>query len=94
MCIRDRPWNLAKSTDSRDRDKLNIMLYTLIESIRLSSLMLSPIMPLASRKILEQIGIELKDDEFNLSRMGDWGSYKGQTKLKEREILFPRIKEE
>jgi methionyl-tRNA synthetase len=90
----NQPWNLAKSTDSRDRDKLNIMLYTLIESIRLSSLMLSPVMPLASRKILEQIGIELKDDEFNLSRMGDWGSYKGQTKLKEREILFPRIKEE
>lgn len=89
-----QPWNIAKSTSSEDKDRLNQILYTLIESIRLSSLMLSPVIPIASRKIHEQIGIDLKDDEFDLKTMGEWGSFKGKVRLKEREILFPRIKEE
>lgn len=89
-----QPWNLAKSTEKSDREKLDAVLFTLIESLRLSSLMLSPVIPEASKKIFNQIGISLKDNNFNLQTMGDWGSFKGKTKLKKREILFPRIKEE
>ncbi len=89
-----QPWNLAKSSETGDKEKLDMILFTLIESLRLSSLMLSPIIPEASKKIFNQIGIDFKDGDFNLQLMGDWGSFKGKTKLKEREILFPRIKEE
>jgi methionyl-tRNA synthetase len=56
--------------------------------------MLSPVMPVASAKIYEQIGIPVRDKEFDLESMGTWGSFKGLTRLGEREILFPRIKEE
>jgi len=89
-----QPWNLAKSNEKKDKEKLNEILYTLSESIRLSSLMLYPVMPVASAKIYKQIGIPIEDKEFDLKYMGTWGSFKGLVRLGEREILFPRIKEE
>ncbi|MHB1376974.1 MAG: methionine--tRNA ligase [Candidatus Humimicrobiaceae bacterium] len=88
-----QPWNVAKSREEKDIKKLDEILYTLIESLRLSSMMLIPVIPKTCKKIFAQIGINKDISDFNLYRDGLWGSFAGSTRLEPREILFPRIKE-
>lgn len=87
-----QPWNVAKSSEDKDVKNLDEILYTLIESLRLSTLMLIPVIPKTCAKIFSQIGINKNTDDFNLYKDGEWGSFEGKTKLAIREILFPRIK--
>ena len=47
------PWALAK--DENNKDRLNIVLYNLLECIRIIAIMLEPVMPDCSASILNQI---------------------------------------
>ncbi len=49
----EMPWALAKEADKQD--KLETVLYNLLESIRVCALLLEPFMPDTSKNILEQI---------------------------------------
>jgi len=86
-----QPWALAKSSDDEDIKKLDTVLYEVAESIRLSTVMLIPFMPSTCQKILTQLGINKKVDDIKMDIDGIWGSFEGNTKTGEREILFPRI---
>ncbi len=65
------PWVLAK--DETKRDRLETVLYNLLESIRVCALFLKPYLPSTSDSILEQINNDCKilkyisDNEYNLS---------------------------
>ena len=86
-----RPWDLAKSGKEEDKKKLDTVLYEVVESIRLSALLLIPYMPSTCQKIMTQLGINKDVDEMRIEQNGMWGSFGGNTKIGEREILFPRI---
>jgi methionyl-tRNA synthetase len=86
-----QPWTLAKSSEQKDLNKLDAVLYEVAESIRLSALILIPFMPSSCQKILNQLGIEKNIEDLRLEVDGIWGSFEGNTKTGEREILFPRI---
>ena len=88
-----QPWTLAKSSEQKDIDKLDAVLYEVSESIRLSALILIPFMPSSCQKILNQLGIEKKTGDLRLEADGIWGSFDGNTKTGERKILFPRIED-
>lgn len=53
------PWSLAK--DDSKKDRLETVLYNLLESIRVCSVLLSPVMPSTSKKISEQLNNFLSD---------------------------------
>ena len=55
------PWVLAK--DEANKDKLETVLYNLLEAIRLSAIMLEPIMPSTSAKIYEGLQTNLTSFE-------------------------------
>ncbi len=86
-----QPWTLAKSSSDEDRKKLDAVLYEVAESIRLSAIMLIPFMPSTCQRILTQLGINKKVDDMKMDIDGVWGNFEGNTKIGEREILFPRI---
>ena len=88
-----RPWELAKSTGEEDARKLNSILFSLAESIRLSTILVFPFMPSVSQKVFKQLGINKNLEDVMLDDYGVWGAYKGGTRIGEREILFPRIEE-
>jgi len=88
-----RPWELAKSNDEENARKLDGILYSLAESIRLSTLLVSPFMPAIAKKVFTQLGIELEPDKLLLEEYGSWGDFAGDTKTGIREILFPRIED-
>lgn len=74
------PWVLAK--DESNKDRLETVLYNLLESIRVCSILLQPVMPDTYSKIFDQLNIN--DNSFNFN---DSNNYK----LNKASILFQRI---
>ena len=56
------PWTLAK--DENEKDKLETVLYNLLESIRVCAVLLTPFLPDTSKEILRQLNIDLIDEQF------------------------------
>ncbi len=80
------PWALAKEEDKRDR--LNTVLYNLIESITIGASLLEPFMPQTSESILKQ----LNTNKRSVTEMGTFGLYPNGGKVTDSpEILFARI---
>ena len=78
------PWILAK--DESKSDRLKTVLYNLLESIRISAILLRPFIPTTSDKIFNMLNT--KNIDFNTL---DFGSLETNIKLNEAEILFQRI---
>ena len=79
------PWVLAK--DESKRDRLNTVLYNLIECIRISSVLLQAFIPDTCDKIFNQI------NTLNTSydSIFEFCGYKSGTKVNKAEVLFQRI---
>lgn len=73
------PWKVAKE----DIARAGTILYTATEALRLSAVLLSPVMPSRTSEVLDILGCQETGT--------DWGSLKSGTKLKEHEALFPRL---
>ena len=81
------PWALAK--DESQKARLGTVIYNLLETLRISALLLSPVMPDACSKILAALGAE--NDEFESA--ATFGSLKDGVLVGELPILFARIDE-
>ena len=57
------PWTLAK--DEALTDRLETVLYNLLEAIRVSAVLLNPFLTKTSESIFEQINTECKDLKYN-----------------------------
>ena len=79
------PWNLAK--EKSNEDKLNTVMYNLIESIRIISVNLQAFLPETTEKIFNMLNTDLK----SYDSVKKFGSYKSGTTLNDAEILFERI---
>ncbi len=78
------PWILAK--DETKTDRLKTVLYNLLESIRISAILLRPFIPTTSDKIFNMLNT--KNIEFDTL---DFGNLETDIALNESEILFQRI---
>lgn len=83
------PWNLAK--DDSLRPHLQTVIRTLLEVNRTVAVLISPVMPSTSEKMLERLGIPRKALELVLERDARWGSLEEGTTVSKGESLFPRI---
>lgn len=63
------PWALAK--DEENKARLGTVLYNLLESIRISAVLLKPFMPETSDKILEQLNTNITTLEFGGLKAGE-----------------------
>ena len=57
------PWILAK--DESLKDRLETVLYHLIEAIRVSGVFLEPFLPQTSDSIIQQLNTDCKDFDYN-----------------------------
>ena len=80
------PWALAK--DEANRGRLNDVLYTILEGIRICAVELEAFIPSTSKRIYEQLGVN--DASFENNDFGYVNEYKVTAKP---EILFNRIDE-
>ncbi len=74
------PWILAK--DDSKKDRLETILYTLLESIRVCATLLEPFIPSTSKEIFKQLNVEEHQDTFlaNVTYI-----------VQEPKVLFARI---
>ncbi len=79
------PWILAKTEEGKAR--LVTVLYELIEAIRFIGILLTPIMPDTSKKILAQINTDLD----GIDTLCAFGGYAAGSKVGAAEPLFARI---
>ena len=80
------PWILAKE---ENKDRLNQVLYNLIETIRIIAIPLQCFFVDTPKKIFNQIGV--KGNEISWDTSKEFGVIKEGTKVSKGEILFPRI---
>ena len=81
------PWSLAKQEDQRER--LDTVLYTFMECIRVMAVLTAPFMPGLPPRICRLLG---KDEGFIRWEEADqWGILEHGTHVQKGEPLFPRI---
>lgn len=87
-----RPWVLAKSDSAEDRSRLEDVLYTAAESIRIVTALLYPVLPFATAKVWAQLGlgeIEVAASDGALRHLA-WGGLRPGTVLGPLGPIFPR----
>ncbi len=83
-----KPWELAKSVEQRET--LNAVLYRAAESLRWLCVLLFPVMPEASREILNQLGLDEDPAGIDPAKL-EWGELKTGTRISQIKPLFPRL---
>ena len=78
------PWVLAKE---EKLERLQTVLYNLLESIRISSVLLTPFMPTTTEKIFKQLNTNLN----TYDTLNEFGVLENNHKLGQIEVLFKRI---
>ncbi|SKA76728.1 methionyl-tRNA synthetase [Caloramator quimbayensis] len=81
------PWALSK--DETKRDRLAGVLYNLVESIRIVSILISSFLPDTSAKINSQFNFS--SGILTWDTVSEFGKTPDETEVKRGEILFPRI---
>ena len=79
------PWTLAK--DETKTERLQTVLYNLLESIRICTILLTPFVPSTTSKILKQLNTK----ETSYKSIAKFGALELDLKLNNPEILFARI---
>ncbi|HEU0166171.1 MAG TPA: methionine--tRNA ligase [Chloroflexota bacterium] len=85
---RTSPWLLAR--DAANRPRLETVLNTAAEAVRLITYLVHPFMPHTAGRIAEQLGFELRLAEG----WGSWGQLPAGTAVGQVTPLFPRIEKE
>ena len=82
------PWSLNKQGN---RERLGTVLYTMVEVIRLSAVLLTPFLVETPARIFAQLGLDTDPTAQGLVAGSKWGQYPAGTKVRKGEPLFPRI---
>ena len=79
------PWSLAK--DESKKERLATVLYNLLESIRICTILLSPFIPTTCENIFRQLNTTITD----YNSITKFGALQTNNILNKPEILFTRI---
>ena len=83
-----QPWALKKN----NLERMNSVIYTILNQIRSISILLSPIIPDSSNKVLDIFGVDKKDR--TLEKVLDIKFLKPGTPIKKTGILFKKIEDD
>ncbi len=88
--VRCAPWKLARQFDDVSQRQLNMTLYTCAEALRISTALLSPVLPRSAPKIWAQLGMTEPLESVRFDSL-EWGGLKAGQKIGEVSAVFPRI---
>ena len=83
------PWVLAKKKSSRKQ--LEVVIYNLLESLRIISGLIYPIMPETAETMQKHLGIDSKKQSFSIDILKKWKTLMPGTRVPKLITLFPRI---
>jgi len=82
-----KPWAMAES----DKERLGTVLDTVVEVIKIISVLMWPFMPQTTEKIQHQLGLETVGGDLNLASLQKWGATKRVSPVTKAPALFPRV---
>lgn len=86
---RTAPWTLFKN---KQLDRLGTVMYVVLEHMRKIAVHLWPVMPEASEKMLEQLGMPFDQSKVALAKEPEvWGVLESGVTVAETSTLFPRV---
>ncbi|MBI5183915.1 MAG: methionine--tRNA ligase [Nitrospinae bacterium] len=85
------PWRYAKRDEGKKR--LSSIIYNILESLRIITLLIYPFMPETGEELWRQLGIEEELSDQDINEVKEWGRLKPGTRIRLGRQLFPRIEE-
>ena len=82
------PWNLKKN----DPERMGSIIFTISEQIKNISILLNPIIPLSTNKVLETMNISAND--LLIKNISNQDIFNHDIELKEIDILFRKIEDD
>jgi methionyl-tRNA synthetase len=82
------PWSLAKQGKKAELDKV---FYCLAESLRIVTMLITPVMPSTAAAIQKQLGLPETTAALGWPEAITWGQLPGGTQVSVGEPLFPRV---
>jgi methionyl-tRNA synthetase len=86
--VENAPWKLAEKSNEESTQRLNAILYTSAEALRIVTALSHSVIPDATARIWSQLGLG-NIQNFDLSGL-KWGQLRPGTKLESIEAVFPR----
>ncbi len=86
--VENEPWAIAR--DEKEAPRLDGVLFHCAEALRLSAVMLAPVMPVSAQTIWDQLGLDGRVDEVRLNEL-PWSDQMVGVRLRGGESLFPRV---
>ncbi len=86
--VANEPWRLSQ--DRLQRRRLQTVLYSAAEALRIISLLLNPILPDGTAKILRQLGIDKPGSDYRIADL-NWGGLQAGTRIGQVEPVYPRL---
>ena len=84
------PYKIAKEGDA-GKERLATVMYSLVESLRVTALSIAPFMPFTASAIWNQLGYADDVHQHSLQETGAWGKIPVGQKIAKSQGLFPRI---
>jgi methionyl-tRNA synthetase len=88
--VQYQPWILAKKDHPEPQAKLDEILYTAAEVIRIATALLAPVMPVATAQIWAQLGFTTPVESVRLDQL-EWGQLPAGQAIGEVAGVFPRL---
>ena len=84
------PWTLAK--DEANKERLETVIYNLLEAIRFGAVLLAPFIPATSEEILNMLGTDKRDYD-SVCAENSFGGMVAGTLVADSKVLFARVDE-
>jgi methionyl-tRNA synthetase len=81
------PWSLAKAGE---KERLNTILWVLVESIRIAAILAYPFMPDSATEIWQMLGYSGRLESVYISDAKEWGKSDPGTEVGDVKSIFPR----
>ena len=82
------PWSLKK----KDPERMHTILYTIVEQIKNISILLNPIIPISTKKVLDTIN--LSDKDISIDNIKKDNILNCNLELNSLDILFKKIEDD
>jgi methionyl-tRNA synthetase len=84
------PYKIAKEGDT-GREKLATVMFSLMESLRVTAISIAPFLPFTATSIWSQLGYSDDVHQHSLKETEEWGKIPAGQKIAKGQPLFPRI---
>lgn len=88
--VEHKPWELAKSADPQHRKQLEATLYNAAEALRVTAVLLAPVIPDGAQKVWALLGQAGEVAGQRLDRL-QWGGLRPATQVGKQAAVYPRL---